>query len=499
MIAGLGGLATTSSPAQAEGSPSYTVQLQPGWNLAGWTEPEADISSLFEAIPAVQAAYAWDAGSQRFLAAFPGQSVGRGSDFETLRPGMGLWLWLGGTEPFVWTRPRPPDPSTAALLLQEGWNLVTWMGFDGVTAEHALAALGSDLNVAMSWDAATGQFLEYSAEATTSTLHRLQRGHPFWVSVAADREWPQAVPLEPAVVFHGDVSPARETEARAMVHHLVEHFAERFGMYLSDTTFHLTANDARFREVTARLLGEAPSWSCQQYGEGAVFWDLNCSRWEVDWVYFYALLSHMGTRESSEPWGWTLRGWQRYESLLYGDSLRAEFPTSYRSYELAIEESRRRVSWMHHPVERPLHRSGPWGVDLEILGVDWVTRQAGSHSLYEYHQALVRGLRWEDAFTDAFGLAPEVFYDEFEEYIGTIVPPRWYVIGSFLDKDGERLAKWLFQAKAHPATAEWGGREPGIRLGTSHLSPSWEPTTWRSQFAARGRGSLSAGTTARVE
>ena len=355
------------------------------------------------------------------------------------------------------------------MLLHEGWNLVAWMGFDGVTAEHALAALGSDLSVALSWDRATGRFLQYSADPGTDAPSRLQRGHPLWVSVAAERDWPQAVPLEPEMVFHGDVSEARHADVRARVYHVVAHYAERLGTYRSATTFHFTANGTLFAEVT-RLLGRVSPRGCRQHGEGVVFFDLSCGLDTFHWAYFQGLLIHMGTMKSQEPGGWVLAGWQWYEDLLYRDSLRAEFPTSYRSYEAAIEEHRERLSQEPPPVEQPLRQWVPQSVDLRMLGVDWLVRRAGTHSPYEYHQALVRGERWEDAFTDAFGLTLEAFYDQFEASVASIV--GWPVTGSFLNRDGEELRAWRFEATAQPVAGA-GDREngDGIRGFSMYLHP----------------------------
>ena len=45
-----------------------TTTLRPGWNLAGWTAEETDAGALFEVIPTLEAAYAWDAGTQSFAA-----------------------------------------------------------------------------------------------------------------------------------------------------------------------------------------------------------------------------------------------------------------------------------------------------------------------------------------------------------------------------------------------------------------------------------------------
>ena len=91
-----------------------TTTLRPGWNLAGWTAGETDASALFEAIPALEAAYAWDAGTQAFKGAGRDDPAGTG-DLTTIAPGMGLWLLLGGEEPVTWTQPATPAGGFVSL------------------------------------------------------------------------------------------------------------------------------------------------------------------------------------------------------------------------------------------------------------------------------------------------------------------------------------------------------------------------------------------------
>ena len=95
-----GASAETGEAADPE---TVTTILHPGWNMVGWLGPETPAVELFEAIPALQRVSAWDAVSQRY------QSRTRTTipryALRNLEPGMGLWLKLGGDEPFEWTRP----------------------------------------------------------------------------------------------------------------------------------------------------------------------------------------------------------------------------------------------------------------------------------------------------------------------------------------------------------------------------------------------------------
>ena len=90
---------------------SVNNELQPGWNLVGWVHAEAGIDSLFESVPGLALAYAWDADQQRFLSTFRLGGRYAGS-LTALTHGMSLRLYLAGRESVTWTR----DPVDEGLL-----------------------------------------------------------------------------------------------------------------------------------------------------------------------------------------------------------------------------------------------------------------------------------------------------------------------------------------------------------------------------------------------
>ncbi len=105
--------------AAADAGETVTTELQPGWNLAGWTGEEAEVSVLFEAIPQLEAVFRWDAFTGEYLWAFRDES--RSTDtLTTLTPAMGLSLYVGGTETVEWTRPLTPH--SGATTLRPGWS-----------------------------------------------------------------------------------------------------------------------------------------------------------------------------------------------------------------------------------------------------------------------------------------------------------------------------------------------------------------------------------------
>ena len=175
--------------AAADSGETFTTQLQPGFNLAGWIEPETGVDALFEAIPQLEAVYAWDAEAQRYRSS----SAQREGDLTTLTPGMGLWLKIGGGEPVPWTRRAAADPWAGLVSLHEGWNLVGWAGQAGVGLGEAVAGLGSDLKAALTWDAEGKRFRNYfpGAEEFTGAVPVLSRGDALWLYSSGEQYWLQ--------------------------------------------------------------------------------------------------------------------------------------------------------------------------------------------------------------------------------------------------------------------------------------------------------------------
>ena len=178
--------------------------------MVGWTEPKARIQHLFDTIPQAEVVLAWDAKARRFRAAYADPTLDVHGDLEELEPGMGLWVWLGGTKPLPWTRPMSPDATVDYVSLREGWNLVAWTGLDGVTAETALESIKDEFAGAMIWNAAAFRLVEYDPTASKAdSLPLLRRGDALWVSAPCEyedsRAGRQAVDIEQTMVFEADV------------------------------------------------------------------------------------------------------------------------------------------------------------------------------------------------------------------------------------------------------------------------------------------------------
>ena len=143
---------------------TLTTQLQPGWNMAGWLGPDAPVSELFEAVPALERVYAWDSAHERYQRALPNTTPLHG--LRRLKTGMGLWLRVGGDSAVEWTRPVSEDH--VLLSLPAGRHLVGWTGRDGEAFADSAGRFGDALIEASRWNAETQQYDRYRSDAEDS-------------------------------------------------------------------------------------------------------------------------------------------------------------------------------------------------------------------------------------------------------------------------------------------------------------------------------------------
>jgi hypothetical protein len=215
------GLALFASPrpVAAESDDTVTTVLQPGLNLAGWTEEAAPVETIFERIPELLMVYSWDADFQRFRLAVRADPDGFG-DLRMLTPGMGLWLWIAGDEPVTWTRPLVR--STSGSQLHAGWNLVVWAGEDRAVARDVLADIDD--------------ILELAADGQGRALRTLNRGQAFWVDLSSGgRNWDQLYE-PPRIEFVSSLPPQQEQEVRDHIDDVVAYYFQRLGFRVPGVT-----------------------------------------------------------------------------------------------------------------------------------------------------------------------------------------------------------------------------------------------------------------------
>ena len=391
------GWAVSPSPGLAEEGPDRdapaivaTTELEPGWNLAGWLGPPVPASDLFGAIPALKVIYTWDPDGQAYRRHTRTDAQQPAPLLET---GMGLWLYLSGTNPFEWKRPIAPQG--VVLSLREGWNLVAWSGLDGLPATTALSRFGGLLVEALRWDEETGRYERWRPDMSPTTdagkaLNDLPVGGALWIKLTDDRDWWVPGSRQPTFAFHHAFTAELRDEARTKVSDVIAFFAERLG--------------ASYPEV--KVLPPVAAW-CYAGGDFIGLGHPSCAAHE----YFHVLQWQAALGTPSGP-GWLLEGAATYMEELYDGEL----------------EFRRRIAPARAAQVGSLSDPGmadqvALNYHLGFLAADWLVQRGGEKSLIEFYRQLPVHDGWEEAFAEAFGLTVEEFYEAFAHHRAIVAPP----------------------------------------------------------------------------
>lgn len=375
---------------------TVTTELQPGWNLAGWTGGEADVDAVFSALPQLVIAYAYDAEEQRYRVAYQDGGSAFG-DLETLSPGMGLWLFLDSDETALWERPLVARAGLADL--KRGWNLVTWAGDDGVTATVALAELDAIL-------------LE-TRVADGSTPRVLNQGQPVWLRVSSAKQWWQLTP-PPRVEFRGEFTPDQMRERRAYVDDVVAFFVRRYGVAVPGLTvqFGDAASDVWCGGYGARLIGlKDPCLSALPH------------------EYSHAVQEYLATLDGEGNWGeisdrigpaWLSEGVANHAAAVYHD-LTGGYPIARYLDDVA------NGVWLADNALTAIEADmfiGDAGANYSLASLAALlsSEVAGEAALLDFYRQRPVARDWRDTYHRVFGLPIDAFYELFESRRAAVRP-----------------------------------------------------------------------------
>ena len=439
-------LVESALTASAQGA-RITPTLQPGINRVGWAEAEADVATLFEAIPRLDIAYAWDAAMRRVRWAARDGS----GDLTMLTPGMGLWLALGGTEPFAWARFLLPPAGIGLIPLREGWNFIAWAGRDSTTPGDAFRGLDDVLLEAWDWNATAQRRETYTPNARANTLRTLDKGGAYWVRVSGAKRWWQ---FPPRVEFPDTFTPARQAELRVLVDDVVDFFARHIGIRVPGLTFHLGT--------------ATPDGHCGGYGNRVIYLQQSCFSARAH-EYSHAIQEYYATIEEDGRWSYV---WVRYGDSRISPLWMTEGVANYWSHRYHDETSEqtydgriradiaavRRIDTHLRDLERDLSVGGDVHANYSLgtLAIDWLIDRAGEAAITDFYRQRPSHPDWQSTFLAVFGMTADDFYRMFEERRARDFPPYARVTGSVRGPDGEPLENVRVRAgPMGPDGADW--------------------------------------------
>ena len=434
------GLLVAGTPARtaaaADDPDTVKTVLLPGWNMVAWLGPEAPATDLWEAIPALRRASAWDAEHQRYQRRIRTSVTQHG--LRTLEPGMGLWLDLGGDAPVEWT--QTVAPGGVLVPLRPGRNLVGWAGADGVEIEEALARFGASLVSASQWDAGAQGFDSFrpDADGAANTLHELRRGGGLWVELTADALWWQSGAVGVDYLFPDSVPAGRQASIRDDMASVVTFFAERYAITPPEFTVAVDLDLDIFAGARAREVLIGPD-------------ALNHSLLSVTLAheYFHILQWHLGEYFGIDP----SPRWMTEGSATYAGGLYRQQRWGTTAEALRLSRLRHSLTVTEQLDDLTLSRlfyggAGP-AYSLAALAVEWLSGYAAADSAetfaptapgwsdglpdratyIAYYDRLSYANDWGEALEATFGLTPDGFYDSFAAYRDALTTFRFPHLG----------------------------------------------------------------------
>ena len=179
--------------ARAQNSPTsceaVTVPLAAGFNLVA----VLDAATPATLVPSAGAVFGWDAAARDFRS-FASDLPAALNGLGALEHGGAYWVRLRGGE---LGGPWPPSPGRVgtSVELEEGFNLVAWLGPDGVSLREAVQSLGEALLGAWAWEFGRQQFLSYQPGLPDGLYDDavIFRGDGIWIRVGSAMRWDQSV------------------------------------------------------------------------------------------------------------------------------------------------------------------------------------------------------------------------------------------------------------------------------------------------------------------
>lgn len=192
-ISGSGGAAISADPNSVVEQSGNSFDANAGGDLVGWTGLTTAFAQVIPALTGADLIFTWEATAQQFRS-FNADALSFLNNLEQFNAGDGVWLRLVATVPLEWEQPIVDQ--ARSVLLQSGFNLVTWTGPDATSVVDAIAGFADALNTLFVWAAVAQRFLSFNSVLPPSlnTAKTLQHGDGVWINVSRDVTWQQPAP-----------------------------------------------------------------------------------------------------------------------------------------------------------------------------------------------------------------------------------------------------------------------------------------------------------------
>ncbi|MYE07130.1 MAG: carboxypeptidase regulatory-like domain-containing protein [Chloroflexi bacterium] len=421
--------------ASADETPeTRTVELQPGDNFVGWVGEVVSVAELFAEIPEVEAVYSWDARWRRWSMAAPAMPE-RLWTLHRIVPGAAYLVRLGDGSHASWNRPN--EPAAGSVSLHPGGNWVAWLGPNDWSIADVARGIGSSLLSIRSGDL----IYDPSNPETMDDWPVVQRGDALEVRVSRDVNWLQPTFVVPEIHYAGSVDHGVRRLIERDLAATLDYSARELGVQADPFSLVVVvAGDAKSAHEKTNELGHPWDWeSFRNFWQRAGGWYssdqdafyLKSDSWEgnrsgryhegryvVLHEYIHALQYQLMGDNYTEL-NWLLEGSANWFDSDLATQDRNGNPLSRKLIDALNQASK---GPRLEEIESP---NDTWQYSFGLVAADQLIERAGKGAALDFYRVLAPGRagpagRWDtrptlrSAFSAAFGLTLEAFYDEFE-------------------------------------------------------------------------------------
>lgn len=175
-------LASTPTPASTQASTrTVNISLESGWNLFSFNVMPVS-SGIENLLSSIEGQYTVvETFDGETLSYYPGNSTEQNT-LETLDPYHGYWIKM--EQPGILSITGTPVVATAPLSLQEGWNLVSYLGGGPLPVSTALSSIDGLYTAVLGYDGQAVSFYP-ALPAEMNTLEVLKPSYGYWIKMSA--------------------------------------------------------------------------------------------------------------------------------------------------------------------------------------------------------------------------------------------------------------------------------------------------------------------------
>ena len=253
----------------------------------------------------------------------------------------------------------------------------------------------------------------------------------------------------------GDVPLDRQAVYRAAMEDVIAYYADRYAVEAPEFALYIGADVDAARDVYREVGGPNPDtysgWGrvVKLGGTRAIFTGIT-NPLLLAHEYFHVLQKYLSDNTTIVSPRWLVEGSAVYESMVY-------YYGNYDGYRKAAVSVGANLEGSLRDLEHFDQTDLQYMYALGSLASEWLLEELGKTSQVDYWKALAESTTWEAAFSSAFGMTADDFYEAFEQHVAALIAelPVGRAGGVVLGPGGEPVDGIGVRVEAEETLSTW--------------------------------------------